>query len=340
MHGIQEFDGHSHISPESIALYARDFEGEAGENVSLGGAMADLDDLQTRFEQGEPAGLLAADAVALMHRVKKSMRPADWRASASVIAAHPVSAYLLQDPFTNWSHRKPRGYSGDAGLLDFVYGHPAVNAEVAATTDLGRSIYETTRNAPSCAAVRERLQILASYVDAAAERVEGAEILAVAAGHLRESALSTAADKGLLKRWVALDQDPRSIAEIESCGIGCVQAMPGSVRDVIARPQRYGTFDLVYSAGLYDYLDHKVAVKMTQKCLQMLKPGGTYLFANFADDMPDDGYMESFMRWELILRSRDDMRRVIEDSSGAEHQSEIFFGENRTVIYAAITRTR
>jgi hypothetical protein len=72
----------------------------------------------------------------------------------------------------------------------------------------------------------------------------------------------------------------------------------------------------------------------------MLKPGGTYLFANFADDMPDDGYMESFMRWELILRSREDMQRVIEDSAGSEHKSEIFFGENRTVIYAAITRTQ
>jgi SAM-dependent methyltransferase len=340
MHGIQEFDGHSLISPEAIAMYARDIEGEAGENTSLGSVLADLDELKARFEEGQSGGLLAAEAVALMHRVKKSMRPADWRASTSVIAEHPVSAFLLQDPFTNWSHRKPRGYSGDAGLLDFVYGHPSVKEEVDATTDLGRAIYETTRNAPSCAAVRERLQILARYVDAAAETAEGAEILAVAAGHLRESSLSHAAREGLLKRWVALDQDPRSIAEIGSCGIDCVQPTPGSVRDVIARAQRYGTFDLVYSAGLYDYLDHKVAVKMTQKCLQMLKPGGTYLFANFADDMPDDGYMESFMRWELILRSREDMQRVIEDSTASEHKSDIFFGENRTVIYAAITRTQ
>lgn len=340
MLGIQEFDGHSLISPEAIAHYGREIEGAAGEHSSLGSVMGDLDDLLVRFERGDGAGELAAETVALMHRVKKSMRPADWRAIAPVIAGHPLSAHLLQDPFTSWSHRKPRGYSGDAGLLDFVYGHPSTFAEVAATTDAGRAIYETTRNAPSCAAVRERLQILARYVDAVADAVDGAEVLAVAAGHLRESSLSAAAAKGLLKRWVALDQDPESIAEIASSGIGCIEPTPGSVRDVIARPQRYGSFDLVYSAGLYDYLDHKVAVKMTRKCLQMLKPGGAYLFANFADDMPDDGYMETFMRWELILRSREDMQRVIDDSVGSEHRSEIFFGENRTVIYAAITRTR
>jgi Methyltransferase domain. len=338
MNQIRSFDGHSLISPDAIAAYARTFEGAPSDLTAIGPIFSQLDELREAFVNNEAAGAVTEEVIAVLHQAKSAMKPADWREAAPIIATHPIAAFLLQDPFTNWSNRKPRGYSGDAGLLDFVYGHEAQSAEVAAATELGRDIYEMTRNAPSCAAVRERLDILAKYVDQTADRVQDAEVLAVAAGHLRESAKSAAGHKGRIKKWVALDQDPESISVIESCGVSCVEATPGSVRDIIARPLKYGTFDLVYSAGLYDYLEHKVAVKVTQRCLQMLKPGGSYLFANFADDIPEDGYMESFMRWELILRSEDDIKLILEDSIGSEHTYETFFGSNRKIIYAVITR--
>jgi hypothetical protein len=35
----------------------------------------------------------------------------------------------------------------------------------------------------------------------------------------------------------------------------------------------------------------------------MLKPGGRLLVANFLHDLPNVGYMESFMGWPLIYRS-------------------------------------
>ncbi len=66
------------------------------------------------------------------------------------------------------------------------------------------------------AAVRERLQILARYVDAVADAVDGAEVLAVGGGHLRSPRFRRLQAKADLKRWVALDQDPSQ--EIASCG--------------------------------------------------------------------------------------------------------------------------
>jgi SAM-dependent methyltransferase len=63
-----------------------------------------------------------------------------------------------------------------------------------------------------------------------------------------------------------------------------------------------GTFDLVYSAGLYDYLNEDVAMTVTEAMFRSLRPGGRLLVANFAPELPDIGFMEAIMDWRLIYR--------------------------------------
>ncbi|MGO7465372.1 class I SAM-dependent methyltransferase, partial [Rhizobium ruizarguesonis] len=73
--------------------------------------------------------------------------------------------YLHKDPLTRWSFEKPRGYSGDARLLDFIYGRPEIEDAFLSASNLGRSIYAYTRNASSSVAVSQRRDILARRVD-------------------------------------------------------------------------------------------------------------------------------------------------------------------------------
>lgn len=40
--------------------------------------------------------------------------------------------------------------------------------------------------------------------------------------------------------------------------------------DIVLRSQELGTFDFIYAAGLYDYLNDKVAIKLTKRCMEML----------------------------------------------------------------------
>jgi SAM-dependent methyltransferase len=286
------------------------------------------------------------DPAQIIHRLmsyleatRSKVHPDVWHALIPVVQNHPVLPYFLEDPLTRWSYEKPRGYSGDAQLLDYVYCDPHVAESVANASEIGKSLYSHTKNAPSCVAARERRDLLTRYVDDIATR-GGAqtEILAVAAGHLREANRSTALQEGRLKRWIALDQDPQSVGLIARDFRGtAVEAVDGSVRTLLTRGHRLGKFDFIYASGLYDYLAQQVAVKLTRTCLQMLKPNGTFLFANFAEGNPDAGYRETFMDWALLLRSQTDMWNIINASVDRNSvEARVFFGENRNVLYGVI----
>lgn len=277
-----------------------------------------------------------------LHRLRRSCAAAVWELLIPVAQGHPVQAFLSQDPLTNWSFTKPRGYSGDASLLDIYYKHPSMDHLLATCTPLGREIYDYTSDVPACAAGRERCRILARTVDATAERVQGgAEILAVAAGHLREAKICTSLEAGRIRRWLALDQDPVSVGMMTRDLPGTVvQPMHGSVLGLLRKSYDLGQFDLVYASGLYDYLPHKTAVKLMQRLVETLRPDGELLFANFSDEITSDGYMETFMDWPLILRSADDMWRIINASVDRNRfEADVWYGENRNIVYGTLRRS-
>lgn len=345
-----ELDGHSLVTPDSIAREVSDrgdaafVSADAAVTAIMGamtGLFQKLDRAAGEFGAGRPAGEIGQDVTLLLHEVRNSVSVDVWRALIPLVQSHPVAEFFMEDPMTRWSFDRPRGYSGDAHLLDLIYRHPKVAEEVASASPLGREVYEFTSHAPSSFANCDRRDILAGHVDETAERVgKGAEILSFAAGHLREAEVSWAQAAGNLARWVAVDQDQLSIAEIESSYAGTsVQAVKGSVRDLLARRMELGTFDLVYASGLYDYLNDKVAVKLTRRLVELVKPGGTFLFANYSYPIIVDGYLETFMNWTLLLRSAEDMHRIVREAVGTDEWNiDVFFGENQNIVYARLDR--
>lgn len=288
----------------------------------------------------EPAAIIERLTVSL-HQMRRRFHAEVWDVIVAIAQAHPVAQFLHQDPLTRWSFDKPRGYSGDAHLLDFIYGNPETAESVKASSVLGRAIYEYTRNASSSVAVRERRDILTRRVDEIASARQGsAEVLAIASGHLREGVSSAALAGGAIKRWVALDQDPLSVGTVaRDFANTSVEALNGSVRSLLGGKHSLGTFDFIYAAGLYDYLPDPVAIKLTRKCLSLLKPGGSFLFANFSPEIEVDGYMETFMNWALLLRSERDMSMIATESAdSADVRISLWSGENRSIAYCEITK--
>jgi SAM-dependent methyltransferase len=336
-------DEHSLITSQLIKKHS----GESAESIDLAELNERtaqlaivLDVARQAFVRQEPADGIVDRLAGRLHDIRRRASPAVWRQLIPVAQQHPVAQYLLQDPFTRWSFEKPRGYSGDASLLDIYYKHSAADDFIASCSDLGREIYAYTSEAASSVAGRERRDILARTVDEAADRVENAEVLAIACGHMREGELSQALREGKLKRWVGLDQDPVSVAMVNRDLAGtAVEAVEGSVRGILRRSYDLGTFDLVYASGLYDYLPRAIGVRLLQRALELVKPGGEFLFANFSNQITTDGYMETFMDWPLILRSADDMWDIIKGAVDMNRvDAEVYYGSNGNIVYAKVTK--
>lgn len=340
----KNLDGASLITPDTVAkeIFARRTETFDEQFAVAKAEVALILELaQQQFDNRVSAREIIHRTAGALHALREKLHSSVWAELIPLVQNHPVSVHFLEDPFTRWSFEKPRGYSGDAQLLDFIYGHDSVAELVNGATPLGAALYDYTKDASSSVAVRERRDLLTRFVDkAAARHGDEAEILTIASGHLREADASVALKQGKIKRWVALDQDPLSVGSVARDFNGsCIEAIDGSVRDIVLRTQELGTFDLIYAAGLYDYLNDRVAIKLTRRCMEMLKPGGMFLFANFSEDIVVDGYMETFMNWALLLRSKADMWRIVNASADpASIEAEVFFGENHNIVYATMRK--
>ena len=247
--------------------------------------------------------------VAGLSEARQSLEPEDWRrVCAQLRTEHRITAKLHQDPMTWRAFTKPRGYAGDAVMMDYLYGiHGGAEADRQASP-IGRAILRHIQTRPTSQGVVFRRRHLADLIDRQAAGSGKPSVLAIAAGHLREVELSTAVARGAVQRLVALDADADSLAEVGTCyGHLGIETHHGSVREILRRKVRLGQFDLVYAAGLYDYLVDEVAQALTARMIEMTKPGGTVLIPNFAPSIEGRGYMECFMDWQLIYRDEYDM---------------------------------
>jgi hypothetical protein len=242
--------------------------------------------------------------------VRREDAPEAWPEFARACLDHPLRRLLHQDPFTYRAFSKPRGYAGDAVMMDYIYGLGETSTAARGATPLGRAIFAHMSTRPSARAVRYRRSVLAALIDSTASR-GGDAVFALAAGHLREVQLSSAVQNGRIKNFVAMDQDTASLAVVaqDYARFG-LSAVSGSVRQILSGKAQPGEFDFVYAAGLFDYLGAPVATALTRKLFDMTRPGGMLLIPNFKTGAPDTGYMEAFMDWRLIYRSHDDMRAL------------------------------
>ena len=255
---------------------------------------------------------------------------------------HPLMQLLQQDPLTSRAFTKPRGYAGDAVMMDMMYAaeHGYDLPEVAGISELGRQLYEYQIQSPAPKAVRARRRIICEKVDNLAIRTPKAHILSLACGHLREAYDCPALQEGRLGRYVAIDQDKESLAVVErEVGPLGVETLAASVRDILKGRVPLANFDLVYTTGLYDYLTEPVARRLCEILFGMLNPGGRLLIANFLPSISNVGYMEAFADWWLIYRTEAELLRLAETLPDEQVETiNLFVEENKNIAFLEVSR--
>jgi extracellular factor (EF) 3-hydroxypalmitic acid methyl ester biosynthesis protein len=259
----------------------------------------------------------------------------EWASVGEQARRHPLHDLLLESPFTRRAFEKPRGYAGDAALMDLIYGLQPTGE----LSPLGGMLYGYEFDSPCFQSVRTRRAVLAREIDRAATGQATARVLSVASGHLREVEWSRAVRDGTVT-ITAVDQDRESLGCIERAyrRFG-VETVPASVGDLLRRTVRFVDLDLAYAAGLYDYLDDDVARALTWALFRTLRSGGRLLIANFTPDTYDAAFMETFMDWRLVYRTPAQVRALAELIPADEIETvEQFTDDNRHVAYLRVVK--
>jgi extracellular factor (EF) 3-hydroxypalmitic acid methyl ester biosynthesis protein len=269
----------------------------------------------------------------------RAQAPAEWAETVAACRMHPLCALLHEDPLTKRTFTQPRGYAGDAELLDIIYRRDWRGVEMTPTR-VGQAIFNFTICCRAPSAVRQRRELLAKMIDEACGRTASPHILSVACGHLRELALSGEFRAGKVGRFVGLDQDALSLAEVaRSLPDVPVETVPGSIKLLFGSTLAKEKFDFIYTAGLYDYLDEKFAQRLTKRMFEMLRPGGRLLVVNFRPGVEDVGYMEAFMNWKLIYRDTAAMERLSAGvSSAALARQHLSDDPTKTLVFLELDR--
>jgi SAM-dependent methyltransferase len=267
------------------------------------------------------------DLVENLGELRWTLPESDWRRSVrDVIRPHPVFSLTCQDPLTARCLTRPRGFVGDAVMLDMLYGRHAWE-EPPAGLAAGILSYTAVWSEAS-QAVRWRRSLLARLIDDTALRFPRPSILSVACGHLREIEISEAARSGALGHITGLDQDAAALETARALISGLpFHARRASVRRILTGAVPLGTHHFVYAAGLFDYLEQSVATMLVRHLAAAVKPGGSVLIANFLRGVGNAGYMSAMMDWNLVYRTEGEFENLFESLDRSKLPEVRFFSD-------------
>lgn len=254
---------------------------------------------------------LVADLIAVLAATYDDARDRnELHRFREICQTHPLHARVLQDPFTRRASEKPRGYAGDAVMLDYIY-----RPKPLSLSGLGAVLHCATTSTGAARSIRWRRSHLASRLLDGMNRHRELRVLSVASGHLRELDIVGAATHNRNMQIVALDQDGAALEEAV-CGYPQFDIQP--VNQSIAslfRANLAGPFHLIYSAGLFDYLTDRTAAALIEALVSRLHPEGTMILGSHTPTTDGRGYIEGMMDWRLVYRDENDLMHLAAEAA-------------------------
>lgn len=192
------------------------------------------------------------------------------------------------------------GYSGDFEIIDHIY-----TRQLCSTPELRRwDLFFHAQAAP--VAVRNRKAYFQSLMaqQLAMQDGEPLHLLNVASGPCRDLREFLLEHPDAALSVDCVDMDAHAIAYGKRLCTPWLDKVTFHHGNVLKHtPAR--SYDLVWSAGLFDYLSDRLFVHLLTSLLKAVKPGGEVIVGNFSDFNPSRDYMEIFGHWHLYHRSRE-----------------------------------
>ncbi len=203
---------------------------------------------------------------------------------------------------------RPYGFPGDFLIIHRIYDNrPSRSPSIERWDRFLLSL-------ASSQAVRNRRQFLLEWLEENAP--DRARVLSVASGPCREILDFFERNPTRSMHFECIDQDPHAIAFASSLAVPWRDRIRFHRGNVLRSLPSEG-HDLIYSAGLFDYLRDRSASLLLRRLWNRLRPGGRLLIGNFSPANPDRAYME-IGGWSLIHRTESELIALFEHAVGSD----------------------
>lgn len=220
---------------------------------------------------------------------------------------------LLKDDKSIMGHifTKPYGYAGDFHIIDRIYTRKNLDNHYAKWDQysLENSAAQAVRNRKSY------FQKLMLEKTRNWEPGESIELLNVASGPARDlkELYEKLYNKSLINT-TCVEMDAKAIAYAKELNKTNLEKI-NFIQKNIFRYNDTAKYDVIWSAGLFDYFNDKCFVKVLSKMKTWLKEEGEIIIGNFNQDHnPSRKYMELFGDWFLIHRTKEEMIQLAEQA--------------------------
>lgn len=232
-----------------------------------------------------------------------------------------VGSLVYQSQIMKRAYQKPQGYAGDYRTLEVIYDNRAYSP-----SSLGYYYDRYFLDDRYAHAVRERKdrmrEILRGFIGTSPR--SGLRVFNLASGSCREiRELVQAGDFGKPVEFVCLDQDVEALdfskrslepyknqnTEFKFIGANILNMLKGNGEPIASE---LGTFDLVYSIGLVDYLPDRILEKLVKTILSLLKPSGILVLTHKDRALYKPVPADWFCEWTFVPRTQSEFVNLIE----------------------------
>jgi len=257
--------------------------------------------------------------------------PEDEVAIHKAFARREIHPLTMCAPFIHRTYTKPLGFAGDYEMVRMILRDP-----MEGQNSYAKVVNSVLLRSGTAEAHRNRIVRLTEFLEGEARRVNALgrpfSVINIGCGpaadverFLKTSWLSDQTKFHLLDfNRETLDFAQEQITHVirERSRKTKVKFVHRSVHELLKQASARKTvpeksFDMVYCAGLFDYLNNRICSRLLKLFYSWTLPGGLVVVTNVHPKHPVKGFLEHLQEWYLVLRNEKQML-ALEPSLGAQ----------------------
>jgi len=236
---------------------------------------------------------------------------------------------IMRSRFADRAYTKPKGYAGDFMMMEMLYQNtPDGDGK------LGIIIDHWCLSTSSAQAVRNRKKLLSGKIKDICDHKQETQ-----KGSIRIMNLACGPNRELFDFLYQCDYSERidaTCVDIDSQALHYIdqqinvfshQAVIRLMNENLIKwalgkiDHDFGFHDIIYSAGLTDYLNDDLFTAFVNRCYLQLKDNGYLIIGNFAPYNPDRLFMDHILDWRLIYRTSDELKHLFQQTAFCDNVS-------------------